>query len=171
MIENYPKDQVETFEALNHPNFPSMGSREVPFSRELYIDRQDFLEDPPKKYFRLAPGKEVRLRYAYFITCTSVIRDSDCVISELRCSYDPESRGGNAPDGRKVKGTLHWVSIQHALDAEVRQYDHLFQNADPTAAHGKDLLNLVNPNSKTVIKNSKLEPGLIDAVTGASYQF
>ena len=171
VIDNYPKDQVEQFEALNHPNFPNMGSRQVPFSRELYIDRQDFLEDPPKKFFRLAPGKEVRLRYAYLITCTSVIRDSDGEISELRCSYDPESRGGNAPDGRKVKGTLHWVSIQHALDAEVRQYDHLFQDADPTAAHGKDLLNLVNPNSKTVIKNSKVEPGLIDAVTGASYQF
>ena len=171
VIENYPKDQVEQFEALNHPNFPNMGSRQVPFSRELYIDRQDFLEDPPKKFFRLAPGKEVRLRYAYLITCTSVIRDSDGEISELRCNYDPESRGGNAPDGRKVKGTLHWVSIQHALDAEVRQYDHLFQDADPTEAHGKDLLNLFNPNSKTVIKNSKVEPGLIDAVTGASYQF
>ena len=171
VIENYPKDQVEQFEALNHPNFPNMGSRQVPFSRELYIDRQDFLEDPPKKFFRLAPGKEVRLRYAYLITCTSVIRDSDGEISELRCNYDPESRGGNAPDGRKVKGTLHWVSIQHALDAEVRQYDHLFQDPDPTVAHGKDLLNLVNPNSKTVIKNSKVEPGLIDAVTGASYQF
>ena len=171
VIDNYPKDQVEQFEALNHPNFPNMGSRQVPFSRELYIDRQDFLEDPPKKFFRLAPGKEVRLRYAYLITCTSVIRDSDGEISELRCSYDPKSRGGNAPDGRKVKGTLHWVSIQHALDAEVRQYDHLFQDADPTGAHGKDLLNLFNPNSKTVIKNSKVEPGLIDAVTGASYQF
>jgi len=171
VIENYPKDQVEQFEALNHPNFPNMGSRQVPFSRELYIDRQDFLEDPPKKFFRLAPGKEVRLRYAYLITCTSVIRDSDGEISELRCSYDPESRGGNAPDGRKVKGTLHWVSIQHALDAEVRQYDHLFQHADPTAVHCEDLLNLVNPDSKTVIKNSKVEPGLIDAVTGASYQF
>ena len=171
VIENYPEDQVEQFEALNHPNFPNMGSRQVPFSRELYIDRQDFLEDPPKKFFRLAPGKEVRLRYAYLITCTSVIRDSDGEISELRCSYDPESRGGNAPDGRKVKGTLHWVSIQHALDAEVRQYDHLFQDADPTAVHDKDLINLVNPNSKTVIKNSKVEPGLIDAVTGASYQF
>ena len=171
VIENYPKDQVEQFEALNHPNFPNMGSRQVPFSRELYIDRQDFLEDPPNKFFRLAPGKEVRLRYAYLITCTSVIRNSDGEISELRCNYDPESRGGNAPDGRKVKGTLHWVSIQHALDAEVRQYDHLFQDADPTGAHGKDLLNLFNPNSKTVIKNSKVEPGLIDAVTGASYQF
>ena len=171
VIENYPKDQVEQFEALNHPNFPNMGSRQVPFSRELYIDRQDFLEDPPNKFFRLAPGKEVRLRYAYLITCTSVIRNSDGEISELRCNYDPESRGGNAPDGRKVKGTLHWVSIQHALDAEVRQYDHLFQDADPTEAHGKDLLNLFNPNSKTVIKNSKVEPGLIDAVTGASYQF
>ena len=171
VIDNYPKDQVEQFEALNHPNFPNMGSRQVPFSRELYIDRQDFLEDPPKKFFRLAPGKEIRLRYAYLITCTSVIRDSDGEISELRCNYDPESRGGNAPDGRKVKGTLHWVSIQHALDAEVRQYDHLFQDADPTGAHGKDLLNLFNPNSKTVIKNSKVEPGLIDAVTGASYQF
>jgi len=171
VIENYPKDQVEQFEARNHPNFPNMGSRQVPFSRELYIDRQDFLEDPPKKFFRLAPGKEVRLRYAYLITCTSVIRDSDGEISELRCSYDPETRGGNAPDGRKVKGTLHWVSIQHAVDAEVRQYDHLFQHADPTAVHGEDLLNLVNPDSKTVIKNSKVEPGLIDAVTGASYQF
>ena len=171
VIDNYPKDQVEQFEALNHPNFPNMGSRQVPFSRELYIDRQDFLEDPPNKFFRLAPGKEVRLRYAYLITCTSVIRDADGESSELRCNYDPESRGGNAPDGRKVKGTLHWVSIQHALDAEVRQYDHLFQDADPTAAHGKDLLNLVNPNSMTVIKNSKVEPGLIDAVTGASYQF
>ncbi len=171
VIENYPQDRVEQFDAFNHPNNPEMGSRQIPFCRELYIDRQDFMEEAPKKFFRLAPGREVRLRYAYFITCTSVIRNSEGQISELRCSYDPESRGGHAPDGRKVKGTLHWVSAQHALDAEVRQYDRLFQDANPLSDRSKDFLELINPDSKAVITNSKVEPGLISATTGKSFQF
>lgn len=171
VIENYPQGQVEQLEAHNHPNNPDMGSRQISFCRELYIDRQDFMEEAPKKFFRLAPGREVRLRYAYFITCTSVIRNSEGQISELRCSYDPESRGGHAPDGRKVKGTLHWVSAQHALDAEVRQYDRLFQDANPLADRSKDFLELINPDSKAVITNSKVEPGLISATTGKSFQF
>ena len=171
VIENYPQGQVEQLEAHNHPNDPDMGSRQISFCREIYIDRQDFMEEAPKKFFRLAPGREVRLRYAYFITCTSVIHDSEGQISELRCSYDPESRGGQSPDGRKVKGTLHWVSVQHALDAEVRQYDRLFQDANPLADRSKDFLELINPDSKAVITNSKVEPGLISAATGKSFQF
>lgn len=129
------------------------------------------MEEAPKKFFRLAPGREVRLRYAYFITCTSVIHDSEGQISELRCSYDPESRGGQSPDGRKVKGTLHWVSVQHALDAEVRQYDRLFQDANPLADRSKDFLELINPDSKAVITSSKVESGLINAAAGKSFQF
>ncbi|MDE0971960.1 MAG: glutamine--tRNA ligase/YqeY domain fusion protein [Arenicellales bacterium] len=171
VIENYPQGQVEQLEAHNHPNDPNMGSRQISFCREIYIDRQDFMEEAPKKFFRLAPGREVRLRYAYFITCTSVIHDSEGQISELRCSYDPESRGGQSPDGRKVKGTLHWVSVQHALDAEVRQYDRLFQDANPLADRSKDFLELINPDSKAVITSSKVEPGLINAAAGKSFQF
>tara|TARA_B100000378_G_scaffold178948_1_gene144530 strand:- start:74 stop:1768 length:1695 start_codon:yes stop_codon:yes gene_type:complete len=171
VIENYPQGQVEQLEAHNHPNDPNMGSRQISFCREIYIDRQDFMEEAPKKFFRLAPGREVRLRYAYFITCTSVIHDSEGQISELRCSYDPESRGGQSPDGRKVKGTLHWVSVQHALDAEVRQYDRLFQDANPLADRSKDFLELINPDSKAVITSSKVEPGLINAEAGKSFQF
>ena len=171
VIENYPQGQVEQLEAHNHPNDPDMGSRQISFCREIYIDRQDFMEEAPKKFFRLAPGREVRLRYAYFITCTSVIHDSEGQISELRCSYDPESRGGQSPDGRKVKGTLHWVSVQHALDAEVRQYDRLFQDANPLADRSKDFLELINPDSKAVITSSKVEPGLINAGAGKSFQF
>ena len=171
VIENYPQGQVEQLEAHNHPNDPNMGSRQISFCREIYIDRQDFMEEAPKKFFRLAPGREVRLRYAYFITCTSVIHDSEGQVSELRCSYDPESRGGQSPDGRKVKGTLHWASVQHALDAEVRQYDRLFQDANPLADRSKDFLELINPDSKAVITNSKVEPGLINATTGKSFQF
>ena len=171
VIENYPQGQVEQLEAHNHPNDPNMGSRQISFCREIYIDRRDFMEEAPKKFFRLAPGREVRLRYAYFITCTSVIHDSEGQISELRCSYDPESRGGQSPDGRKVKGTLHWVSAQHALDAEVRQYDRLFQDANPLANRSEDFLELVNPDSKTVITSTKVEPGLINAAVGKSFQF
>ena len=171
VIENYPQGQVEQVEAHNHPNDPNMGSRQISFCREIYIDRQDFMEEAPKKFFRLAPGREVRLRYAYFITCTSVIHDSEGQISELRCSYDPESRGGQSPDGRKVKGTLHWVSVQHALDAEVRQYDRLFQDANPLADRSKDFLELINPDSKAVITSSKVESGLINAAAGKSFQF
>ena len=171
VIENYPQGQVEQLEAHNHPNDPDMGSRQISFCREIYIDRQDFMEEAPKKFFRLAPGREVRLRYAYFITCTSVIHDSEGQISELRCSYDPESRGGQSPDGRKVKGTLHWVSVQHALDAEVRQYERLFQDANPLADRSKDFLELINPDSKAVTTSSKVEPGLINAEAGKSFQF
>ncbi len=171
VIENYPQGQVEQLEAHNHPNDPNMGSRQISFCREIYIDRQDFMEEAPKKFFRLAPGREVRLRYAYFIICTSVIHDSEGQISELRCSYDPESRGGQSPDGRKVKGTLHWVSVQHALDAEVRQYERLFQDANPLADRSKDFLDLINPDSKAVTTSSKVEPGLINAEAGKSFQF
>ncbi len=126
VIENYPEGESEELEAVNNPEDPTAGTRKVPFSRELYIERDDFMEDPPKKFFRLAPGREVRLRYAYFITCREVVKDDDGEIVELRCTYDPETRGGDAPDGRKVKATLHWVSAAHAVTAEVRLYDHLF---------------------------------------------
>ncbi|MBT3292332.1 MAG: glutamine--tRNA ligase, partial [Victivallales bacterium] len=132
VIENYPEGQSEELEAINNPEDPDAGSRQVPFSRELYIERDDFMEDPPRKFFRLSPGREVRLRYAYFITCTEVVKDDSGEIVELRCTYDPATRGGDAPDGRKVKATLHWVSAAHALEAEVRLYDRLFTAEDPT---------------------------------------
>ena len=135
MIENYPEGQVEELEAVNNPEDPAAGTRKVPFSRVLYIEQDDFREDPPKKFFRLAPGSEVRLRYAYFVTCTGVVKDDATgEVVELRCTYDPATRGGDAPDGRKVKGTIHWVSAAHAVDAEVRLYDHLFTTADPDDA-------------------------------------
>jgi glutaminyl-tRNA synthetase len=150
-----------------------MGSRTLPFSREIYIERDDFLEDPPKKFFRLSPGSEVRLKHAYYITCTGVIKDEKTgEVVELHATYDPESRGGGTPDGRRVKGTLHWVSASHALDAEVRLYDHLFAVADPTdIPEGADWKDGLNPNSLTVLKSCKLEPGLADAAIGSHYQF
>ncbi len=146
VIENYPPDRMEEFEALNHPNDPSMGVRAVPFAREIYIERDDFMRDPPRKFFRLAPGREVRLRYAYYVTCTDVIEDSQSgQVTELRCRYDPESRGGGTPDGRKVKGTLHWVSARHAVDAQVRLYEPLFRVPDPgSPAHGSDPASVLN---------------------------
>lgn len=171
VIENYPDGQSEELEAINHPNDESQGRRMVPFSREIYIEREDFMEDPPKKFFRLAPGREVRLRYAYFITCTDVIRDDNGEVVELRCSYDPETRGGNAPDGRKVKGTIHWVSAEHAVKAEVRLYDRLFTVPNPEADRERDWKEFLNPDARLVIGNALLEPSLAMAATEKRYQF
>ena len=169
VIENYPEDQSEELEAINNPNDEGAGTRKVPFSREIWIERDDFMEDAPRKFFRLAPGREVRLRYAYFVTCTDVIKDDKGEVVELRCSYDPETRGGNAPDGRKVKGTIHWVSAPHALEAEVRLYDHLFNRPDPGA--DGDYLADINPESLVTISDAKLEPSLAEIETGKAVQF
>ncbi|MCZ6444869.1 MAG: glutamine--tRNA ligase/YqeY domain fusion protein [Planctomycetota bacterium] len=173
VIENYPEDQVEELEAVNNPEDASMGMRTVPFSRVIYIERDDFREDPPTKFFRLAPGKEVRLRYAYFITCTDVVKDeSTGEVTELRCTYDPATRGGNSPDGRKVKGTLHWVSAAHATSAEVRLYDRLFTVPDPTGdKSGKDYREFLNPDSLEVVSDCKVEPSLGKAQPGDRFQF
>lgn len=172
VIENYPEDQDEELEALNNPGDPEAGARKVPFSRVLYIERDDFMEDPPKKFFRLGPGREVRLRYAYFITCTQVIKDADGEVTELRCSYDPATRGGDAPDGRKVKGTLHWVSAPHALDAEVRLFDRLFTEEHPDQGGDETtFLDHLNPASLTTVASAKLEPSLAAVAPGARYQF
>jgi glutaminyl-tRNA synthetase len=161
VITNYPEDGVEEFSALNHPEYPERGSRPLPFGRELYIERDDFREDVPKKWFRLSPGREVRLRAACLITCDEVIKDATGKPVELRCHWDPASRGGNAADGRKVKGTLHWVSASHALDATVRLYDRLFAAKDPYAvAEGGDVLDNLNPDSLTVLTGCKVEPSL-----------
>ncbi len=170
VIVNYPEDQVEEMEAINNPEDAAMGTRMVPFSREIYIERSDFLEDPPKKYFRLAPGREVRLRYAYYITCVDVIKDADTgEIVELHCTYDPQTRGGSSPDGRKVRGTIHWVSVKHAIHAEIRLYDRLFTVPNPGAE--KDFKSFLNPHSLDVLTNCKLEPSLKDASPGSRYQF
>ena len=173
VIENYPEDRTETLEAVNNPEDPASGSRRVPFGREIYIEREDFMEDPPKKFFRLAPGREVRLRYAYFITCTAVVRDPGSgEILELRCTYDPATRGGDAPDGRKVKATLHWVSAAAAITAEVRLYDHLFTAENPAdMPEGKSFLDAVAPDSLTVLDDCRLEPGLAAAAPGDFFQF
>jgi glutaminyl-tRNA synthetase len=172
VIENYPEGQSEELDAVNNPEDESAGTRKIPFSKTLYIERDDFMEEPPRKFFRLAPGREVRLRYAFFITCTDVIKDDNGEIIELRCTYDPETRGGDAPDGRKVKATLHWVSAEHAIDAEVRLYDHLFSKEDPNdVEEGKDWKDYLNPNSLQVITNAKLEPSLTGAEPGSRCQF
>ncbi len=173
IIDNYPEDQVEELEAINNPEDPSMGTRMVPFSRVLYIEKEDFREDPPKKWFRLAPGREVRLRYGYYITCVEVVKDDNTgEVLELHCTYDPETRGGWSPDGRKVRGTLHWVSAAHAIDAEVRLYDHLFSDANPEeVADGVDFQSNINPNSLEVLKSCKLEPSLAQATPGSRFQF
>ena len=168
VVENYPDGQMEELDAINNPEDPAAGTRKVPFSREIYIERDDFMEDPPKKFFRLAPGREVRLRYAYFVTCTQVIKDATGQVVELRCTYDPATRGGDAPDGRKVKATLHWVSGTHAVDAEVRLYDHLFMPEEAEAGEWRENL---NPNSESVIPAAKIEPSLRGAAPGAVYQF
>ena len=167
VIENYPEGRVEELEAVNNPEDPSMGSRKLPFSRELYIERDDFQEDPPKKYFRLAPGREVRLRYGYFVTCTDVVKDEKGEVVELRCTYDPETRGGQAPDGRKVSGTIHWVSSQHALDAEVRLYDYLYTTAESDET---DEL-VLNPDSLETLRSCRVEPSLHGADPGSRFQF
>ena len=172
VIENYPATETEQLEAPYHPNRPEMGARTLPFSREIYIERDDFMEEPPRKFFRLAPGREVRLRYAYFISCHAVIKDEAGQILELRCRYDPATRGGNAPDGRKVKGTLHWLSAAHALRAEVRLYDRLFTDPRPDANQpGTDWRDCLNPNSMRVIKEACLEPSLCEAQAEARFQF
>ncbi len=173
IIDNYPADDVEELEAINNPGDPSAGTRKVPFSRELYIERDDFMEDPPKKFFRLAPGREVRLRYAYFITCVDAVKDpATGEIVELHCTYDPATRGGDAPDGRKVKGTLHWVSAKHAIDAQVRLYDHLFTKENPNEVEeGKEFTAYLNPNSLEVLNDCKLEPSLADAAPASRCQF
>ena len=169
VIENYPAGQTEMLRAINNPEDAAAGSREVPFARELYIEAADFMEEPPKKFFRLAPGREVRLRYAYFITCREAVKDANGKIVELRCTYDPETRGGDAPDGRRVKGTLHWVSAQHAVPAEVRLYDHLFTKPVPGA--DGDVLDDLNPESLTVLAHCRLEPSLAEAASGVPLQF
>ena len=169
IIENYPEGQVECLDAVNNPEDPDAGTRQAPFSREIYIERDDFMEDPPRKFFRLAPGREVRLRYGYFITCTDVIKDDSGSIVELRCTYDPATRGGDAPDGRKVRGTIHWVSAKHAMNAEVRLYEHLFTSERPDEE--TDFLSTLNPDSLQVIRDAKLEPSLSDAKPGDRFQF
>jgi glutaminyl-tRNA synthetase len=173
VILNYPEDQVEALEAVNNPEDPSMGTRQVPFSHVLYIERDDFREDPPKQFFRLAPGREVRLRYAYFITCTGVVKDDRTgEVVELHCTYDPATRGGDAPDGRKVKATLHWVSSAHALESEVRLYDHLFATADPSDdTEGADFTAHLNPHSLEVLQSCRVEPSVAGAAPGSRYQF
>lgn len=172
VIDNYPEGQVEQMEAVNNPEDESMGTRNVPFSRVLYIEQEDFREDPPKQYFRLAPGREVRLRYGYFVTCRSVVKDAAGQVIEIHCTYDPATRGGNAPDGRKVKSTIHWVSAEHALDAEVRLYDTLFTGENPNEVEeGQDFTVNLNPQSLEVLNEAKLEPSLRDAKPGAGYQF
>jgi len=172
VITNYPEGEVEELDAVNNPEDESAGLRKVPFSKTLYIEQSDFMEDPPKKFFRLGPGREVRLRWAYFLKCEEVIKDDAGEIVELRCTYDPETKGGKAPDGRKVKGTLHWVSAEHAIDAEVRLYDHLFNKPDPDkVAEGEDWKANINPDSLEVLTGCKLEPSLAVADEGVSYQF
>ena len=170
VIENYPEGQAEEMDVVNNPEDPSAGTRKVPFSRVVYIEQDDFREDPPKKFFRLAPGREVRLRNAYLITCREVVKDEAGRIVELRCTYDPATRGGDAPDGRKVKATLHWVSAQHAIDGEVRLYDRLFSVENPSEDEGKDWRTFLNPGSLEV-KTAKLEPSLASAPAGSRFQF
>ncbi len=171
VIENYPEGQQEEFDMAYHPEDPGMGSRKVPFSRELWIEREDFMEDPPRKFFRLSPGSEVRLRYAYYVTCTGVVKDESGEIVELRCSYDPQTRGGWSQDGRKVKGTLHWVSAAHAVPAEVRLYDRLFTTDDPmTVPEGGEFTDNLNPESLAVVQ-AMLEPGLASVRPGMRCQF
>jgi len=172
VITNYPEGQVEELECVNNPEDPDAGTRNVPFSKELYIERDDFMEDPPKKFFRLALGREVRLRYAYFLTCQEVIKDDNGEITELRCTYDPETKGGHAPDGRKVKATIHWVSAQHAISAQVRLYDRLFAKENPSKVEeGKDFTDYLNPDSVEVLEGCKLEPGLATAKAQDRFQF
>ena len=168
VITNYPKDKTENLEAVNNPENPDAGKRDIPFSREIYIEKSDFMENPPKKFFRLGPGREVRLRYAYFITCNDVVRDDDGNLIEIHCTYDPKTRGGNAPDGRKVKGTIHWVSIDHSIDSEIHIYDRLFNRANPEESG--NFLDALNPNSFKVIKSAKLEPSLLNP-GNKTYQF
>ncbi len=169
VVENYPEDRVETFDVPNNPEDPSAGTRAVPFTRELWIERDDFMEEPPPKFFRLAPGREVRLRGAYFLTCRDVVKDASGEVVELRCTYDPATRGGDAPDGRRPKATLHWLSVSHAITAEVRLYDHLFARPDP-GAEG-DLFADLNPDSETILPDALVEPSATEAPVGETVQF
>jgi glutaminyl-tRNA synthetase len=169
VIENYPEGQTEELDAVNNPEDEAAGTRKVRFAREVYIERDDFMEDPPKKFFRLGPGREVRLRYAYYVTCTDVIKDANGEVTELRCTYDPATRGGDSPDGRKVRGTLHWVSAEHALKAEVRRFEHLFLQENPSTAD--DFIAAVNPNSLHVIPEALIEPALSGDGVGTQVQF
>ena len=171
VITNYPEGQVEYFEAANHPSKPELGTRQVPFSREIYIEQDDFREEPPPKYFRLVPGKEVRLRFAYIIRCESVVKNAAGEITEVHCSYDPATRGGNTPDGRKIKGTIHWVSAQGGARAEVRLYDTLFAVSNPGEREGVDFLDELNPKSLEVIQDAWIEPALAGAAAGQGFQF
>ena len=172
VVTNWPAGEVDWIDAVNNPEDESAGSRKVPFSGTLYIEQDDFMENPPKQFFRLSPGREVRLRYGYLVTCTDVVKDADGNVVEVRCTYDPASRGGNSPDGRKVKATMHWVSAEHALPAEVRLYDHLCRQPDPNdVAEGVDWKTTLNPNSLEVIPQAWIEPSLKDAVPGSKYQF
>ncbi len=170
VIENYPEGQIEEMEVVNNPEDPSAGSRKVPFTRELWIEREDFMEEPPAKFFRLAPGREVRLRSAYFVTCREVVKDAAGEIVELRCTYDPATRGGDSPDGRRPKATLHWISADHAMPAEVRLYDHLFTRPDP-GADGRDLFADLNPDSEKVLLGCLVEPTLAGVPIGETVQF
>jgi glutaminyl-tRNA synthetase len=171
VLVNYPEDQAEAFDAINNPEDPAAGTRKVPFSRVLYIERDDFMEDPPKKFYRLAPGREVRLRYAYLITCVDVVKDAAGEVVEVHCTYDPETRGGTPPDGRRVKGTLHWVSAMHAVGAEVRLYDHLFAAAESESDDPKGFAAQLNPDSLAVLADALVEPSLQGAAPGSRYQF
>ena len=172
VVTNYPDGQVEEFDAINNPEDPGMGARKVPFSQEIYIERDDFQEDPPSRFYRLAPGREVRLRYAYYITCDEVIKDDITgQITELRCTYDPQSRGGSSPDGRRVRGTLHWVSAPHSIPAEIRIYDHLFLKANPDDDEGGDFTSQLNPDSLTTLSSARLEPSLSQAQPEERFQF
>ena len=171
VIENYPDDQVEYMEAVNNPEDESAGTREIPFSKVLYIEQDDFIEDPPKKFYRLAPGREVRLRWGYYVTCTDVIKDDEGNITEIRCTYDPETKGGFAPDGRRVKATLHWVSAEHALKAEARLYNHLFTVEEPDKDPDKEFTEFLNPESLVVVDPIYVEPSMKSAKPGERYQF
>jgi glutaminyl-tRNA synthetase len=172
VIENYPEDQVEYRDAVNNPEDPEAGTRKIKFGREIFIDRDDFMEDPPKKFFRLRPGGEVRLRYAYFLKCHDVVKDQAGEVVELRCTYDPATAGGKSPDGRKVKATLHWVSAEDAVDAEIRLYEHLLTVEDPgTMEKDRDWLEYINPNSCTVLAGCKVESGLRNAAIADRFQF
>jgi glutaminyl-tRNA synthetase len=172
VIDNYPEGLVEEMEAVNNPEDASAGTRKVPFSGVLYIEQEDFREDPPKQYYRLSPGREVRLRYGYFITCTSVVKNAQGEVVEVHCTYDPATKGGNAPDGRKVKSTIHWVSAAHAIDAEIRLYDNLFTRENPNeTAEGQDFTANLNPNSLEILRGAKLEPSLATPPVGERYQF
>jgi glutaminyl-tRNA synthetase len=178
VIDNYPEGQGQTenqgeeLDAPYHPNDPDMGSRKIPFSKVIYVERDDFMQEPPRKFFRLGPGREVRLRYAYFITCNDFVKDENGDVVELHCTYDPETKGGNAPDGRKVKGTIHWVSAEHALEAEVRIYDRLFNDPEPDSnKHEQNWKEFLNPDSREILNNAKLEPSLATAAAGDQFQF